>query len=104
MQKNQLIDLQEHFERYCNVLPVFVLNSAKCDINLIKPYFLPILVNGHDIEPTVIKKANQCVFFQFGDIQLLDTMNLVGGATSLDYFPKNLQNQRDDGFLCLREV
>ena len=29
LQKNQLIDLQEHFERYCNTLPVFVFNSAK---------------------------------------------------------------------------
>ena len=36
MQKNQLIDLREHFERYCNVLPVFGFNSAKYDINLIK--------------------------------------------------------------------
>ena len=36
MQKNQIIDLQEHFERYCNVLPVFGFNSAKYDINLIK--------------------------------------------------------------------
>ena len=26
MQKNQLIDLQEHFERYCNVLPGFGFN------------------------------------------------------------------------------
>ena len=29
MQKNHFIDLQEHFERYCNVLPVFGFNSAK---------------------------------------------------------------------------
>ena len=29
MQKNHLNDLQEHFERYCNVLPVFGFNSAK---------------------------------------------------------------------------
>ena len=29
MQKNQLIDLQEHFERYCDTLPVFGFNSAK---------------------------------------------------------------------------
>ena len=35
-QKNQSIDSQEHFERYCNVLPVFGFNSAKYDINLIK--------------------------------------------------------------------
>ena len=38
MQKNQLIDLQEHFKRYCNVLPVFGFNSAKYDIILIKSY------------------------------------------------------------------
>ena len=55
MQKNQLFDLQEHFERYCNVLPIFGFNSGKYDINLIKSYLLPILVNERDIEPTVIK-------------------------------------------------
>ena len=36
MRKNQLIDLQEHFEHYCNVLPASGFNSAKYDINLIK--------------------------------------------------------------------
>ena len=45
MQENQIIDLQEHFERYCNVLPVFGLNSAEYDINLIDWYFLPLLVD-----------------------------------------------------------
>ena len=34
MQKNQLIELQEQLERYCNVLPVFGFNSAKYDINV----------------------------------------------------------------------
>ena len=63
MQKNQLIDLQEHFERYCNVLPVFGFNNAKYDINLIKPYLLPILVNERDIEPKVIKQAKSVCFF-----------------------------------------
>ena len=45
IQKNQLIDLQEHFERYCNTLPVFGSNSAKYDINLINSSLLRILVN-----------------------------------------------------------
>ena len=88
MQKNQLIDLQEHFERYCNVLPIFLFNSAKQDINLIKSYLLPILVNEQDIETTVIKKTNQLVSFKFGDMQLLVIMNFLGGATSLDSFLK----------------
>ena len=98
LQKNQLIDLQEHFERYCNVLPVFGLNSAKYDINLIKSYLLPFLVNERDIEPTVIKKANQFVSFMFGDIQLLDIMNFLGGATSLDSFLKAYKTKETEGF------
>ena len=98
MQKNQLINLQEHFERYCNVLPVFGFNSAKYDINLIKSYLLPILVNDQDIEPTVIKKANQFVSFKFGDIQLLDIMNFLGGATSLDSFLKAYTTKDTKGF------
>ena len=98
MQKNQLIDLQEHFERYCNVLPAFGFNSAKYDFNLIKSYLLPILVNERDIEPPVMKKANQFVSFKFGDIQLLDIMNFLGGATSLDSFLKAYKTKETKGF------
>ena len=98
MQKNQLIELQEHLERYCNVLPVFGYNSAKYDINLIKSYLLPILINERNIEPIVIKKANQFVSFNFGDVQLLDIMNFLGGATSLDSFLKAYKTAETKGF------
>ena len=104
MQKNHIIDLQEHFERYCNVLPVFGFNSAKYDINLIKSYLLPIVVNDRDIEPTVIKKANQLLSFKFGDIQLLDFMIFRGGATSLDSILKTYKTKETRGFLSLRIV
>ena len=49
MQKNQLIELQEHLERYCNVLLVFEFNSAKYNINLIKFFLLPILNNERNL-------------------------------------------------------
>ena len=98
MQKNQLIDLREHFECYCNVLPVFGSNSAKYDFILIKSYLLPILVNERDIEPTVITKANKFSSFKFGDIQLLDIMNFLGGATSLDSFLKTYETKWTKGF------
>ena len=98
MQKNQLIELQEHLERYCNVLPVFGFNSAKYDINLITSYLLPILINGKNMEPTVIKKANQFVTFKFGDVQLLDFMKFLGGATSLDSFLKAHKTSETTGF------
>ena len=98
MQKKHLIDLQEHFERYCITLPVFGFNSAKYEINLIKLYLLPILVNEQQIEPTVIKKANQFVSFKFRDVQLLDIMNFLGGATSLDSFLKAYKTEETKGF------
>ena len=98
MQKNQLIELQEHLERYCNVLPVFGFNSAKYDINLIKSCLLPILINGRNMEPTLIKKANQFVSFKFGDVQLLDNMSFLGGATSLDSFLKAYKTAETKGF------
>ena len=110
MQKNQLIELQEHLERYCNVLPVFGFNSAKYDINLIKSYLLPILINERNMEPIVIKKANQIVSFKFGDVQFLDIMNFLGGATSLDSFLKAYKTAETKGFFpyewfdCLQKM
>ena len=35
IQKNQLIDLKQHLERYVNTLPVFGFNSGRYDLNLI---------------------------------------------------------------------
>ena len=97
MQKNQLVYLKEHLERYCNPLPVFGFNSANYDINLIKSYLLPNLVNERQSEPTVIKKANEFVSFKFGDVQLLDIMNFFGGATSLDSFLKAYKTEETKG-------
>ena len=99
MQKNQLIDLQEHFERQCNVLPVFGFNSAKYDINLIKSYSLPILVNERDIEPKITTKANQFVFFfKFEDIQLLEILKFLGGATSFGSLLKAYKTKETENF------
>ena len=90
-------ELQEHLERYCNVLPVFGFNSAKYDINLIETYLLPILINERNMEPIVIKKANQFVSFKLGDVQLLDIMNFLAGATSLDSFLKAYKTAETKG-------
>ena len=59
---------------------------------------LTILVNEQDIEPTVIKKANQFVPFKFGDLQLLDIMNLLGGAKILESFLKAYKTKETKGF------
>ena len=98
MQKNQLIELREHLECYCNVLPVFGFSSEKYDINLIKSYLFSILINERIMEPTVIKKANQFVSFKFVDVQLLDIVNFLGGATSFDSFLKAHKTAETKGF------
>ena len=43
IQKNQLIDLKQHLERYVNTLIVFEFNSGRYDLNLIKSYLIPYL-------------------------------------------------------------
>ena len=83
MQKNQLIDLQDNSERYCNTLPLFLFNSAKFDIGSIKSYLSPIPAKERQVEPKVIKKANQFVPFKFCDVQLLDILTFIVEATVL---------------------
>ena len=77
MQKNQLIDLKQNLERYVNTLPVFGLNSGRYDLNLIKSYLIPYLINDKEAEPMVIKKANDFISFKFGDIKFLDILKLT---------------------------
>ena len=77
---------------------MFGFNGAKYDLNLIKSCLLPILVNEREIEPTVIKKANQFFSFKIGDNQLLDTLNFLGGATSLDSFLKAYKTSETKAF------
>ena len=84
--KNQLIDLMQHLERYTNTLPVFGFNSGRYDIIFPKLFLIPYFINEKEIEHSVIKKANDFVFFKFGDVQILDIMKFLGGATTLDSF------------------
>ena len=97
MLKNQLFELQEHMERYCNVLPVFGSSSTKYDLNLIKSSLLPMLVKERDIEPTVIKKANQFMSFINGDVQQLEEKPVW-------FTLEGIPNSRDQRIFPLRMV
>ena len=98
IQKKQLIDLQEHLEGYCNVLPIFGFNGAKYDLNLIESYLLPLLVNERNIEPSVIEKANQFMSSKFSDNQLVNNVKFLGGARSLDSFLRAYKSSETKGF------
>ena len=80
------------------MFPVFGFNSAIYDINLIKSYLIPKLLNGWDIEPVVLIKAKPYLSLKFGDIQLLDIINFLGRATTLDSFLKAYEASETSGF------
>ena len=98
MLKNQVLDLQQHFERYVNTLPVFRFNSGKHELNLNNSYLLPYLIHERDVQPTVIKKPNHFVSLKIGDAQFLDILNFLGGATSNDSFLKAYKTSETKGF------
>ena len=98
IQKNQLIDLKQHLERYINTLTVFGFNSGRYDLNLIKSYLIPYLIRDKEQETSVIKKANDFISFKFGDVQFLDIMKLLGGATTQDSFLKAYKASETKGF------
>ena len=54
-QKNWMIDLKQHLERYANC---FGFNSRRYDLNLVKSCLIPYLICDTEIKPTVNIKAN----------------------------------------------
>ena len=84
IQKNQLIDLKQHLERYVNTLPVFGFSSGRYDLILIMSYLIPYLIRDKEHETSVIKKAIDFISFKFA--QFLDIMKLLGGVITLDCF------------------
>ncbi len=97
-QRQQWNQIRSEFIRYISTLPVFGYNSSRYDLNLIKEYLVPYLVNEKQIPPEVIKRTNQYVSFKFGDIQFLDIMNFLAGASTLDSFLKAYKTEETKGF------
>ena len=85
--------------RFVNTLPVFGFNKGKYDLKLSKSYLLPYLIHEHEIQPTVIKEANHFVSRKFGYVRILDILNFLGGATSLDSFLKAYKTSEIKGSL-----
>ena len=97
-QQKQLLDLQCHFNNYVDTLPVFGFNGEKNDLNLIKSYLIPHLLNEKAVTPTVIMKASQFISFKFGDVQFLGIVNFLGGATTLESLLKAYQSEETKGY------
>ena len=67
---------------------VYGLNTVEKHINSVKTCLVPIFVIEQEIETIIIRKAKQVVSFASGNVQWLDILNFVGGATSPGAFFK----------------
>ena len=65
---------------------------------MIKSHLIPYLIRDKEQETSVIKKANDFIPFKFGDVQFLDIMKFLGGATTLDSFLKAYKASETKGF------
>ena len=81
IKKYILLDLQDSIEEYISTFQVFGFNRSRHDLNLIESYFIRILFNEKISEPLVIKKITQFNSLKFGNVQLLNILNFIVGAT-----------------------
>ena len=77
-----MFDLQRRLEDYISTLLVFSFNNYRYDLNLIKPYLIPVLITEKILEPRVVKKTIQIISLKFGNVHFLDILNFIGSATT----------------------
>ena len=96
--KRDLLNLQKTLNNYLSTFPVFGFNSGKYDLNFLKSYLIPTLIKEKGLQPRVIKKTNQFISLKFGNVQMLDIMKFIGGATTLDSVLKAYKSSETKGF------
>ena len=67
---------------------MFDFNSGRYDLSLITSYLIPYPICDKEIEPTVIKKANDFISFKIEDVQFLDILKFLKEAKTLASFLK----------------
>ena len=82
---------------------MFGLNDENHDIKLIKAYLLPVVDNERDIGSIVVGTANEFVSLKSGDIQLLDSLNVLRGATNLEFLPRAYKTVQTKVFFSHRK-
>lgn len=92
-------DLSQRFNKWLKQLPVIGFNSGRFDLNLIKNYFIPHLLErdprGKGITP--IKKGNTFMALMMEDVLFLDISNYLAAGTSYDKWIKAFQIPQTKG-------
>ena len=80
--------LEDQLDGRSNVSPVFGYKNSKNDINFMKSLLLSLPVNERETETKLFMNANEFVACILGKVQSLEILNILGGTTGFDFFPK----------------
>ena len=58
---------------------VFGFNGGRYDLNLIKPYLIPLSIRIKEQEAAIIKDATDFISCKLGYVQFLDITKFLGG-------------------------
>ena len=79
--------LRDRFQQYLQELPVLGFNSGKYDLNAVKEFLFPILVQNEGVQFT-IKRNHNFMCLKTPHLRLLDVTNFLAPGFSYDKFLK----------------
>ena len=91
-----LTKLEEKLNAYIQELPVLGFNSGKYDLNAVKEFLFPYLIEHHPIKFTVKRNSNH-MCFKTNFLKLLDISNYVAPGFSCDQFLKAYECEQTKG-------
>ena len=92
-----LNELAQKLNAYLCELPVLGFNSGKYDLNAVKEFLFPYLIEHHPIKFTVKRNSNHmCLKTKF--LKLLDISNYVAPGFSYDQFLKTYECKQTKGY------
>ena len=92
-----LNELAEKLNAYIQELPVLGFNSGKYDLNAVKEFLFPYLIEHHPIKLTVKRNSNH-MCLKTKCLKLLDISNYVAPGFSYEQFLKAYECEQTKGF------
>ena len=92
-----LNELEEKLNVYLNELAVLGFNSGKYDLNAVKKFLFPYLIENHPIKFTV-KRNNNHICIKTEYLKLLGISNYVAPGFSYDQFLRAYECEQTKGF------
>lgn len=95
--EHPLKKLRDRLDEYLRELPVLGFNSGKYDLNAVKEFLFPVLVQNEQVQVT-IKRNNNFMCLKTRHLRFLDVTNFLAPGFSYDMFLKAYDCPQTKGF------